>query len=347
MSATSLRPSLRWCPSCHGDIEHFAPGPSGRPDATCPACGAHERHRFLAVLLDGLAPWLTGASLVLDVAPSRQMARRMARLCPRGYASLDFDPAADGRRVDIRASLTALPLPDDCVDLLLCYHVLEHVPEDRTAMKEIARVLKPGGLALIQVPWRGDQATDEDPSASVEERVRRFGQSDHVRHYGKDFDDRLVAAGLDVTRLTPQGVLGRLGCQLMRLVEDEAVWVVRPRRQGDESWHAVEGAEGSSTAFLTRLVAEARARERRHDASLVKARDEAMSQVSALEEVERRARELGRQLRARDRELRAAREEARRWRRAYEKMRGRLPVRVAAGLLRRLRLLRSRLTRSA
>ncbi len=114
-------------------------------------------------------------------------------------------------------SLTDIPLRDDSVDLMVCYHVLEHIPDDRAAMREMARVLAPGGLALVQVPFRPGTVTDEDPDAPEEERVRRFGQADHVRYYGDDFEDRMVESGLAFQRVTPRSLLGEDMCDWLRL----------------------------------------------------------------------------------------------------------------------------------
>lgn len=297
----------RFCPSCHQEVEQFGPGPSGRPDATCPRCGALERHRFLSVVLDGLAPWLAMADVVLDVAPSRHMTPQLRRLCPRGYFSADFDPAADGRAVDLRASLTHLPLPDASVDLVVCYHVLEHVPDDRAAMRELARVLRASGLAVVQVPWRGGSETDEDPAAPAAERVRRFGQADHVRHYGRDFEDRLRASGLDVVRFTPLGVLGQRGCDLMRLSPREAVWLVRPSAGPQGRLLPAEGLTGGSVDAVVGLAVQARSR---------------------LEVVEAELQRL-------EAELAQVHRDGRRWEQLYRSLRGRTPVRamVAASRL--------------
>ncbi len=317
---------VRWCPSCHRDVEQFRPGPSGRPDATCPHCGAHERHRFLALLLEGLSPWLSGASVVLDVAPSRQMTKQLKRLCPQGYFSMDFDPAADGRPVDVRASMTDLPLPDASVDFMVCYHVLEHIPDDGAAMAEVARVLKPGGLALVQVPWRSQRETDEDPSASVAERVRRFGQADHVRYYGRDFDDRLRRGGLDVTRITPLAVLGRRGCALMRLVEHEAVWAVRRAASDDGVLVPHDGLSGGSTAFLVRLVLEERAQARSRQLALASAAALSLEVDGLRAQVETARTQAAQQA-----------SEIARWRTAYERLLGRRPVRAMVTVSRLLR----------
>jgi SAM-dependent methyltransferase len=216
----------RYCPACGSLVRRrFRPGPGGRPDASCPRCGSLERHRFLAVLLDTLHPMLGDIDLLLDVAPSPEMTALFEGLGPR--RSLRLDLGADNRLVDVLGSLTRLPLADRSVDLLICYHVLEHVPDDRAAIREIARVLSPQGFGILQVPYRPGTVTDEDPTVTdPDERVRRFGQADHVRYYGDDFEDRLVEAGLGLRRVTPRSLLGAEAATWLKLSADELVWIV-------------------------------------------------------------------------------------------------------------------------
>jgi len=97
--------------------------------------------------------------------------------------------------------VTAMPFPDDQFDLILCSHVLEHVPDDRQAMRELYRVLKPGGWAILMVPLdRACAVTQEDATVvDPEERKRLYGQFDHVRLYGRDYAERLKSAGFTVT----------------------------------------------------------------------------------------------------------------------------------------------------
>jgi SAM-dependent methyltransferase len=217
----------RWCPACQTWVQRFDKGPNGRPDAACPSCRALERHRFLAIVLDGLSPLVATSRLVVDVAPSEQITAILRRISSGRSVRIDFDPAADNRAVDVQASLTALPFADGSIDLLVCYHVLEHIPDDLSAMSEIGRTLSAGGFALVQVPWRRERATDEDPEASEEERIRRFGRADHVRMYGADFEDRLTKAGLASHRLVPRELLDDRLIDLFRLVPDETVWLLR------------------------------------------------------------------------------------------------------------------------
>lgn len=233
MGPAELATRLSYCPVCRTQqVGIYLAGPGGRPDASCPHCMSLERERFLALLLDCLAPLLSRPAVLLDIAPSDRLTPLLQKLTPKMRIGLDFDPSADGRLVDIQASVTDLPLDTDSVDVMVCYHVLEHVPDDRAAMREIARALRPGGVAIIQVPWRSSQPTDEDPSADVDERRRRFGQADHVRFYGTDFESRLTGEGLDVHRVTPGLLLGPDNCSWFRVKEHEAVWLCTPAGHG-------------------------------------------------------------------------------------------------------------------
>jgi SAM-dependent methyltransferase len=144
-----------------------------------------------------------------------------------------MDIGYDSRGVDLLGSVTAIPLASGSVDMLVCYHVLEHVPDDLAAMREFARVLAPGGVGLVQVPIRLGMPTDEDVSAGEAERVRRFGQHDHVRYYGDDFEQRLVDSGLVFTRTSPRLLVGERVCTVLGLIPDEWVWVVRTLAHAD------------------------------------------------------------------------------------------------------------------
>jgi SAM-dependent methyltransferase len=127
---------------------------------------------------------------------------------------------------DIALDITRLPFPDSTFDLVICCHVLEHIPDDVTAMRELCRITAPGGVVLIQVPWIPGSMTDEDPGASPADRTRRFGQRDHVRMYGRDVVDRMEAAGLstsvvDAIELADYEQIGS--------PTNQAVFVGRPR----------------------------------------------------------------------------------------------------------------------
>jgi SAM-dependent methyltransferase len=99
---------------------------------------------------------------------------------------------------DVHADICALPFRDAEFDAIICNHVLEHIPDDRLAMRELRRILRPGGVAVLMVPFQPDRQTYEDPAVvDPERRTELFGQFDHVRLYGGDYLDRLREAGFD------------------------------------------------------------------------------------------------------------------------------------------------------
>ncbi|MFQ3596235.1 MAG: class I SAM-dependent methyltransferase [Sphingomonadaceae bacterium] len=147
---------------------------------------------------------------VLHVAPEGQV-EKWLRSFARSYLSIDLSAPRAMRHMD----LTALDLPDESFSLIYCSHVLEHIEEDRKAMAELRRVLRPDGLAVIMVPIR-EGGTYEDPTIRTPaERLVHFHQGDHVRIYGLDIVDRLTAAGFDVEVLRvsdhPRAVVERMG----------------------------------------------------------------------------------------------------------------------------------------
>jgi SAM-dependent methyltransferase len=125
--------------------------------------------------------------------------QRLSGVANLTYIGGDLDPPRGARRLDI----TDIDLPADSVDLVLCSHVLEHVPDDAAAMRELRRVVAPGGRALIMGPVEYDRPrTYEDPAiVSPRARAAAFGQSDHVRVYGADFEQRLREPGFEVDAL--------------------------------------------------------------------------------------------------------------------------------------------------
>lgn len=210
----------------------FGPGPGGRPSASCPVCKALERHRFLAYLLLGMRDRLP-LGPVLDVAPQAQL-RRILTALPGLHPYVGMDRYEPERHIDLIGDLTASPFRTSSFALVVCYHVLEHVPDDRAAMSEVARVMSPDGIAFIQVPHRPTAATDEDPTAGPQERIRRFGQADHVRYYGRDFEERLEDSGLLCSTITPSEALHEQHLETMGLQPDETVWIAG---KGDKEHH--------------------------------------------------------------------------------------------------------------
>ena len=159
-----------------------------------------ERHRLVWAFFQRRTNLFDGRpKRVLHIAPESCFLHQLRKAFGSNYVTADlFNPTADHQW-----DVTAVPQPDESFDVIYCSHVLEHVPEDRKAMAEFHRLLKPGGWAVINVPVT-EESTFEDPSVTdPEERLRLFGQKDHVRRYGRDYLDRLRAAGFQVEIVSP------------------------------------------------------------------------------------------------------------------------------------------------
>lgn len=179
---------------------------AGRRKAGCFNCGSNDRERLIHTYLEreGLLTRMPTLR-VLHIAPEITLREYLLhRNKPREYVIGDKKTAGYAyppEVVDLDA--TELPLADSHFDVVICNHVLEHIPDDRLAMAEIHRVLAPGGTAILQVPYAwGLDHTEEDLAINdPRERERRYGQFDHVRLYGRDYEDRLREVGFEVMLL--------------------------------------------------------------------------------------------------------------------------------------------------
>ncbi|MBT8269766.1 MAG: methyltransferase domain-containing protein, partial [Bacteroidia bacterium] len=129
---------------------------------------------------------------------------------------------------DIKADICDLPFDDDSYDFIICNHVLEHIPDDRKAMSELLRILKPGGRAILQIPQDMErEETYEDPSITdPKEREKHFGQYDHVRVYGRDYFDRLRSVGFKVEEVDYTSALSDEEIDRYRLAKGEIIPLV-------------------------------------------------------------------------------------------------------------------------
>jgi SAM-dependent methyltransferase len=169
-----------------------------RPNVLSPGTLSLERHRLLWLYFDRETDFFDRTADVLHIAPEQAFVKRFRQLNHRSYITSDLhSPLAD-----VQADICNLPFSDQQFDWVICNHVLEHIPNDKIAMQEIFRVLKPGGNAILQVPLRLDQNTFEDDRITdPKERAQIFGQYDHVRIYGKDYQGRLEQVGFTVKML--------------------------------------------------------------------------------------------------------------------------------------------------
>jgi predicted SAM-dependent methyltransferase len=223
---SSLGPQRNTCPICLQNVSFMPDGEPARLRAVCPYCGSLERHRLLYLYLRQKTNLFRADVSVLHFSPEQGIARALAAQKNLKYATSWYEP---DRPADYHLDLTKLALPDNSWDVLIAYHILEHITDDRTAMREMYRVLKPGGWAALQVPTLDQPGTYEDATVvSGEDRAVKFGNSDHVRYYGwQDFADRLTEAGFEVTIERYAQQLSDSAIREFALARNERIYIAR------------------------------------------------------------------------------------------------------------------------
>jgi SAM-dependent methyltransferase len=167
-----------------------------RNNVLSPSTLSLERHRLLWLYLQNETDFFTAPKKVLHFAPEQEFYKRFKKQSNLDYTTTDlYSPLAD-----VKADICNLPFEDNTYDIILCNHVLEHIPDDTKAMKELYRVLKPGGMGVFQIPQDIKRATTftDDSITDPKERAKIFGQYDHVRIYGLDYFDKLRSMGFRV-----------------------------------------------------------------------------------------------------------------------------------------------------
>lgn len=195
------------CPVCNLTFTEFAPfSRKRRPNAICHFCNSLERHRLLWLYLNAKTGLFSEQRIIrlLHFAPEMGFYRAFTRAKNIQYYPCDLEPDLYKfqRKIKIHmVDITKIPFDNNFFDVILCSHVLEHVPDDALAMSELHRVMKAGAWAILQVPVDPDREfTYEDFSITTPEaREQAFGQHNHVRWYGRDYAQRLINAGFRVT----------------------------------------------------------------------------------------------------------------------------------------------------
>ncbi len=185
------------CPVCGGHFRKMLPyGNKGEDNRLCPRCLSLERHRLMWLFLKSETNLFTNNLKLLYVAPEQPFLPHLKKLKNLDFTTGDlYSPIAD-----VKIDVMDMPFENNHFDVVICNHVLEHVISDIKAMKEMLRVLKPGGWAILQVPINyNNKETIEDQSITdPRERERLFGQYDHVRWHGLDYAARLRSVGFEV-----------------------------------------------------------------------------------------------------------------------------------------------------
>jgi predicted SAM-dependent methyltransferase len=219
-----MEQNARSCPGCGRAVNRFLPLPRFYFDETaqngfthpwdrwemlnideysCPHCEASDRDRLMAVYLQRKLAALGCGNRVrlVEFAPTEPLGPVLRDSPAVEYRSADLDKPG----VDDHANVTDLSIyPDASFDALVCSHVLEHVPDDRKAMRELYRILRPSGWGLLIVPisLHLDEIYENPDAVTAEQRWAHFGQNDHLRIYTRrGFTDRLEEAGFHASRL--------------------------------------------------------------------------------------------------------------------------------------------------
>lgn len=181
-----------YCPICNHICKTFLPyGVKPREKALCPKCESLERHRLIYLFLKNKTDIFKKKNSLIHFSPEKCLSDILKVKKNINYFTADLERQDVMYKID----LTQIPFKKKAFDNIICIHVLEHINDDMKALKELYRILKPGGWAIIQVPIMRERTYENFNFKTPEERLNHFGQKDHVRIYGKDFSVRLKEAG--------------------------------------------------------------------------------------------------------------------------------------------------------
>lgn len=195
--------TLFHCPICER-TNNFKPyGYQQRQNAMCPSCQSLERHRFLYCYLKKLDLLANDQVRLLHFAPESCFIHIFENLLHHNYFTVDLY----NMNVKYNMDINNLQFDENIFDYILCNHVLEHIEDDLKALKELYRVLKKGGKAIITVPVFREKTYEDFSITTPEGRMKAFFHPEHVRIYGKDIIERMETAGFEVKIINPQDIL--------------------------------------------------------------------------------------------------------------------------------------------
>ncbi|MEO2050601.1 MAG: methyltransferase domain-containing protein [Allomuricauda sp.] len=196
-----------------------------RENVLSPSTLSLERHRLLWLYLKNETNFFTQPHKLLHFAPEQAFYKRFKKLKNIDYTTTDLNsPLAD-----VKADICDLPFADNAFDVILCNHVLEHIPDDTKAMQELYRILKPGGWGIFQIPQdlKREKTFEDNSITDKKERARIFGQYDHVRIYGRDYFEKLRSVGFTVEEVDYTRTLPKEDVERYRLAQGEIIPLVR------------------------------------------------------------------------------------------------------------------------
>ncbi len=236
-----------FCLCCKSNFNKFLDY-KNRKNALCPQCNSLERHRLIYLFLKRHTNFFSTKQTIIHFAPEKSLRQNFARQENIQYITADL--LSDN--VDLKIDITNLPLKSKSVDVIICSYVLEHVQDDKKALNELYRILKPDGWALLNAPVDFNRETTyEDKSITTEEeREKNFGQKDHVRVYGKDYISRLENAGFVITTFEGKDICDKTEMKKFGLLKYEKVFFCKKKRAPKYAYPYI------SVAVVTRNRAE-------------------------------------------------------------------------------------------
>ena len=214
-----------FCPVCRKK-SYFKPfGIIPRKMALCTNCGSVERHRLLWLFFKNKTNLFDRRQKnILHVAAEKCFEESLKKIFSTNYITADLN----NHNAMVKMDITDIHYPDEHFDVIICNHVLEHVPDDTKAMKEFNRVLKKDGWAILLVPIGMKEKTYEDFSINTDEgRLKAFGQHDHVRKYGMDYVDRLKSVGFNVAVIEQGEFVSERDIEKFRLTNNKIFYCTK------------------------------------------------------------------------------------------------------------------------
>lgn len=223
--------SGRECPICGARRRKFLPYGyvTSREDALCPRCLSLERHRMIWLWLERHSDLFATYPRLLHIAPEVSLMRHFKRHYQHhadNYITADLESPLADMHFDVQH----IPLEARSIDVVICNHLLEHVEDDALALRELYRIMRAGGWGIMLVPEDRSRSTtfEDDTITDPTERTRLFGQYDHRRVYGCDYDDRLRRAGFEVERIAATELVNATEHRLYAIGGDDLVIVRKP-----------------------------------------------------------------------------------------------------------------------
>ena len=180
------------CNICQQNLSKFVTLNNGQE--LCPNCGCLPRTRRLFAEIEAIEN--QPSQTILHFSPPKSLRNKLSTLPLKSYTTTDYEGEFDA---DKKLNIENIEEPDNQYDHIICYHVLEHIPNDRLAMQELFRILKPNGTCYIQTPFKAGEIYEDNTITSKQERLKHFGQDDHVRIYSVNgLQKRLEKAGFTV-----------------------------------------------------------------------------------------------------------------------------------------------------